>query len=1058
MSDLFHAENSEAVYLHKNLFSRPCSRLEAKCLIKNYLKVPYDLVNALNNAGLTRIGHLRGKTEQYLRETIPVSHKRIALLIEQLDKKSIAFPVSFEYMESDCPESFFSTFVDSAFFPQSLTAAPLNNREIAISASALAKLKAIGITSINDLVGIPDEFLLTQGHIGQSTLEKVKVRITRYAVNRGIADPVKLERGYKEAAQIQALVEKSQSGNERNCHGVSFDTQHGFKSAQPLEAPTTLANWLAEKTSAQDFATSIGITEVSASRTMGEIALEDIRDDNAASLSIIPSEQAEALKILLAENAARTSQAIPPCLASIPFDLLSRIALPEATSIGNATFAEVIDRSKHSLGLSYACELLGKFLSEQYALTAEAQTTDQLVNQVLLDSSPHLCDTHVYIYKQRHGLAGKKQTLQQIADTEGVTRERVRQIAKKIEDSLDMESESRLIIPRVLLVAAALDAQRNPIDFQHIYSAEGFLDDPFTLATFVPDVEIHGKDITIAEKRDRCFHCEKLRDVLEGVCNSEELITQDELIESVGCDQCAALSLPSPSCIRKSANLEAIDGYVGPASNPVIRSLKHPQSDRAAIASILYQSKTPLNYDSILALFKEKTGRTLTKPRAMSHFGSIKGSLLWGRETYLHERFAPNPASLIDEVENRVMELFRENGVPILGVGGVFELFKTRLIDSGVPNEQALYSLIRLHDYNELRLQEYPWICLDEEIGDRTSFAKFFYSVLAKNNGFITNAHAEAIATRAMAQSFALSGLAEYSPFLINANGGWYDIEAAHFDLKGVAQLATEVAANMKDSDIVSAEKVFEDHKERCHTLGVKSFDILYYLVDMLEDDLPIEATRKPHFVKSQHKGVSVRSFVRRYIQDANKPVTHLEIVEEFCVHRGIKERSLSPALFLSDDIVAVGDDVYWSKAAMGLDEAYLQRFDNVIAESIASCKKVAGLFFPIDSIASRLATLDSPIGTTWNSRLIATVFSESPTYRLFGEADSCVIDLSANPEITTTERFYVALLNNEFMGWSSFDAFAEYCKTYGIRKQLTPEFFDAFDAIEADAACIQVV
>lgn len=113
MSDLFHAENSEAVYLQKNLFSRPCSRLEAKCLIKNYLKVPYDLVNALNNAGLTRIGHLRGKTEQYLRETIPVSHKRIALLIEQLDKKASLFLSRSNTWKAIAPK---------AFSPRSLTA------------------------------------------------------------------------------------------------------------------------------------------------------------------------------------------------------------------------------------------------------------------------------------------------------------------------------------------------------------------------------------------------------------------------------------------------------------------------------------------------------------------------------------------------------------------------------------------------------------------------------------------------------------------------------------------------------------------------------------------------------------------------------------------------------------------------------------------------------------------------------------------------------------------------------------------------------------------------
>ena len=381
-------------------------------------------------------------------------------------------------------------------------------------------------------------------------------------------------------------------------------------------------------------------------------------------------------------------------------------------------------------------------------------------------------------------------------------------------------------------------------------------------------------------------------------------------------------------------------------------------------------------------------------------------------------------------------------------------------MEQGIPTHHALYSLLRRYSDPRLKLQEYPWICDVSSIGERTSFAKYFYSILEDNNGFITDEHARTIADKTMAQSFALGGLAEYSPFVINANGGWYDIGTAGFDMEGIASLAEEVAGGMRDNDIVSAVKVFEEYRERCFKYGVKSHDMLYYLVDMMEDNLPIEATRRPHFVKSEQKGLSAISVMRMYIEEADKPVSKDELYEEFVTKRRLNLRGICGSLLVNKEIIDIGNDRYWSRSKLAMDDEFIESVEAVIGEQISRSpsRRIANLFVALDSVIPSLSVLPQPSGIAWNTSLLRTALSKGERFRLFGESNNCLVNLQNNPGVTDVESFFKALLDNEFYGWSPFESFANYCKAHSIHSHIEPEFFDAFSLIEADEGSIQTL
>lgn len=1149
---------------------RNCSRLEAKCSIFLLLKTPYDLKRSLLESGLIYMGHLANMDRTRLFEQTPTSYSRIDLLISKIRGQGIKFPIVCPSLNQDEPDDFYSTYIDSAFFPAELNSLSLDNPDLHITPGFRAKLHQIGIDRIDDLIGVSDSALLAQKGIGDIALEKFKVGVAKFAVHNGIGDPLQAGRGYdimsvqpmpnnnssaarKTGDRIMPLVDGAilndlqlttsleeldftlatkrafaslgyttiddlvdkplspflqQSGiGQRSvskmqqvladfgipivgfASGVThedileenyrvpddlaelvgeqyapasqlleikFDSVQGFQVSAPITKPVSLAKWLSptgEAIFAGDKPHGIN-----GSTNIAEFAQRDLDLNNSLTDALLAADNKGQIQKRLIEKCEETSSLIPEYLSSLSFSLVCGLALPRFKPSMALTIEGALEKSKRSIGLSYALGLLGAILRVSHLLATQAQSSQQLASQLIVDAYPRATAQHIDIYKQRHGVGCSKRTLQEIADEVDLTRERIRQITKRIEDRFCLSSSLRFLIPRILVVDAVIKGDQELKGLATLVDSTPFMDSPSLVASLTDELISENNRFFLASKYDSCTKCEPLNRFLGDLDATNGLTAYDKMKDACHCDSCGSLSDPTKATVKSLGKIEIIEGYVGATNNPVIKSLKKPDNDRAAVASILYQSSEPLNYDMLVVLFREKTGRNLTKARAISYLGSLEDSLFWGRGTYLHRRFAPEPNKLIDRVKNQVMNLFSKNKVPILGVGGLFDIFKDELIESGIPGEQALYSLIRLQDYPELRLQEYPWVCLEGAIGDRTSFAKYFYSVLADNNGFITDAHAEAIAERTMAQSFALGGLAEYSPLLINANGGWYDIEAAGFDMEGIAQLATEVADKMKDDDIVSTVKVFDDYKARCYALGVKSYDILYYLIDMLEDDLPIEATRRPHLVKSQHKGLSVRAIARKFIRESDKPVTRLELIDEFSVHRGINASGLSSPILLGEDIVLVGSDTYWSKEALGLNGSYMDYFNEAIASKIGLSRKIANLFYPVASLASNLDGVNPPHGVRWNKELIHTVFSESNNYRLFGETSGCVVDINANPTTTSAESFYVDLLDNEFMGWSPFDAFAKWCANYGIRRDLEPEFFDAFDSIEADEFSIQAV
>ncbi|MCL2745666.1 MAG: hypothetical protein FWE48_01045 [Coriobacteriia bacterium] len=601
------------------------------------------------------------------------------------------------------------------------------------------------------------------------------------------------------------------------------------------------------------------------------------------------------------------------------------------------TFSEILTSNEPSLGELYLAEKAASIYASSIfnKLALQEDCAELLCCGAVAESlrKPHALT--IDIFAGRNALLGKeKQTLAEIGEESGLTRERVRQIEARATKPFVFNASERLLSWRIAVVSAALmqggggclaNLSNELVGLPSFYTNQTFE----SLLKITPDIMIDESGNGFLLKHLPCVDCEIVKHFADAIIDSESHISIADLADVLGCgEECFGVA-PSPDALsivlRDKHGLTIAGSVIGTRKAAAVWSASRPQSISGQIRAVMCETKRPVSAEEIAGIVSDRMGKTVAKSHVLSFMSRLDSDcLLWDTSTYILRRHAPFPEELLNRIAADIPGVFAKNDIPILGVNGVHDMYAGELRQEGVTSPQALYSLLRIIDDKRLVLREYPWICDAREIGERTSFPKYFLSVVERNNGFISDEHADQIASRAMVQSWQLNGLSIYSPFMMNANGGWHALETMGLDYGVIEQVVNEVAATMQDKELISVKKVFSDHMGLLTRSGVKSFDVLYRAIGLM-DGLPLKTSRIPHLVKSSDKRqVSTREAIRTFIKRKGGPCSQEEIFEEFAVKRGIGKNALSPSMFLGDGIFEIDDGVYCADEALELPLEYI--------------------------------------------------------------------------------------------------------------------------------------
>ncbi|MCL2137151.1 MAG: hypothetical protein FWH40_06490 [Coriobacteriia bacterium] len=758
-------------------------------------------------------------------------------------------------------------------------------------------------------------------------------------------------------------------------------------------------------------------------------------------------------------------------LLDVPLEWFQALAPHPVAS--DLTIGQALDNKSQSFSTLYYIHQINAYLADYIHLLDQADSPDQMFVQAMYEclDKPNLATLDVII--GRFGLFGsRKKTLASLGVDLHLTRERIRQIEKKAVVFFDPLRSKRLFMWRIATLSAAIKLggggtaeQLNQALAYMTGYPDWYLDSLSVLRQSPELVNIDERKNAgyFVAKDLACLGCERLQGLAEILVSSKGFIDISEINSQVACQDNCSKQVPPAAVLAKILEhiygLSSIGEIIGSRNNVQIMAASQPMNVSAQIRLAIVEAKEPITADEICRTVALRTGSNISKSQVLSYMSRSDGEcLLWNSSTYIYIDYAPFPEKLIRRIANDLDDLFEERRIPILGVNGVFDIYSAELVAEGIESPQALYSELRIIANDNLTLHEYPWICSAQQIGDRTTFAKYFYSIIEQNQGFISDEYAEDLTYRAMTQIWQLDGLGEYSPYLMRANGGWYSLEAMGLDLDIVRTIIQNTAKTMHEDEIISVKKIFADNEAVLSAGGVISYDILYRAVE-LQKDLPLKGSRMPHLVKSdtQNRRLTIKQVIRNYIAKKGGPCTHKELIEEFVENKGLSRTALSPSFFIGDNIIEIDDFVYCSKSALDMTAVYLGQFYQAFETIINKAPGISGLFYTMDTIAQQIDQLPILEGFAMTNKLVRFILQQNPRYRLFGYKKSCIVIAEDHPGINSMEDFYVAILKNCFKGRASILDFSAFCQLYEIHTEFKHSLFKSYDSIKLTNTMIRL-
>lgn len=449
-------------------------------------------------------------------------------------------------------------------------------------------------------------------------------------------------------------------------------------------------------------------------------------------------------------------------------------------------------------------------------------------------------------------------TLDEIGKQFGVTRERIRQIERKVWTQIALFKSSlkslEAIIVSVLRRCGSFDRLAHlkeqiqnklgwtakEVDYllDHYF---GVLSDKFE---FVSDDYITLTDY-------RCWKCDAFRrlvkEQVERVESSNGSLTIDEfskairtaLADSPQCTDCRSKSAPlSPELFlwlfKNDAQLQKSQDKM-----TVRRGSQFPGLNRSVLL-VLKIARCPLSKREILLELKKmfpKKNFTLkqiqsTTSNSPQCFDEI---FLWDRggihsETlYIHKDYIKTESPILDEIERLLSEEAQKGSVPQIRLNRIFNIYAARCEAAGIPNVYALFSCLKVRACPGFTFQRSPYIGFSGN-RQKISNAKILEDFVEQTGRPVTRQEMRAFGRSLGLQDEHISNTIVLTNLLATQNGYVLrnDFPADGPDFTAILDRIETV---LSKRSTLSVCDLFKSEKTRCQRLEISDAKMLYSLL-----------------------------------------------------------------------------------------------------------------------------------------------------------------------------------------------------------------------------------
>lgn len=668
------------------------------------------------------------------------------------------------------------------------------------------------------------------------------------------------------------------------------------------------------------------------------------------------------------------------------------------------------------------------------------------------------------IMEMRLGLlTGHPATLEACAASEGITRERVRQIQARAVEKLKNPYVVAMLSEFWASVIRCLDGTGGIVSLDELAPVlreeyqwpstpktavlAGILD--FCPAFLVSGNSVYSKD------QVECVNCDSIRvAILRAVDRHAELPLDDASNVLLQC--CNECNSPAASrlswfssdfiqhIIQSSESLCAKTRYRDGVLYSIDEWTLRFGYQYLAAAIVLKRKGKPMHFSEVAAELQRLRDDEITDRVVHECLNRCEDVMLWDRGTFIHVDHLNVPHDLLGDIEAWLVGQLR-NGIPCMSVFGVFTQFANECKRAGVISESALYSSLRLFGGDVLAYPRYPYIYLRHRGAEHVPGYLIVEDWLRDAEGPVSNKRLkEFVCTEMGMKPFQLARIKNQVPNVVQ-NDAWEYLHTSTltFGKDDVAPLVSHAQRLLSDSPSVSATKIFQDKAVTCHQMGISGPRMLFNVLRVFAADV-LNSKGYPT-VKAQDKHEAgkwrgVVADVEAFIKAQGRPCASDEISEEFVEKLGYRPATVFSVLYRGNvfrylqGCIVHRDVIEWDDAKQSL-------LERVLREAYRQARDAGMAYGELDRVIEaregELPTLGHDI--PWTATLLADIAGKSHSFAVMGTAENAFVESPNDLCIGSLGDLVAWLLRTEYGGAMNHGELTDALRSRGIvRKNLT--------------------
>lgn len=630
--------------------------------------------------------------------------------------------------------------------------------------------------------------------------------------------------------------------------------------------------------------------------------------------------------------------------------------------------------------------------------------------------SLHQLSLKIFEERFRGFHSGESVTLQSLGDKYGVTRERVRQIAGKTLDKLG-NLESRWVEK---IVEQAKNKQYLTNDY---FNLDEFVD--FILVQILESHDLNYKPELNCFTIHSDTEFNELNKQASREINHEfkgRLTTKSEIDDFIA--DFASRHQIGEELVQMLFNgyfihVESLDGYILSNTN------KH---DAAQIVLSQYPDGLDVykDIDRIAdELNKVLPGEFKADRSTSTLFLTSKDCYLWGRGRYIHKNYVNFDAPILDDILKQTEEIVNERG--ILSVNRLYKDHEEQLKALNIPNEYALYTLLRTKESDELSFIKFPKIYpAGSDRKENSEIIKDYIRKLGKPIPVkdLKKHFMKELGWKKFTIEFAISN--DYEIFSCD----WGIITVAELDpavnQDKLKTIHDKIARNLKEQDVVHINKFYVDYESLCRSMNIDNALYLYNALRYYfhEELLYFRYPYITEFGREFDEMTNVK-LIESYVLEEMAEVSREEVADWVINELGGNDGTVHNVLSSSNNLLTYTrgkfgelihrDVIGWNdekeKQLIQVIQDYTEQFKDDFEKPFINLDKA------LDDIESQLPELDNDV--LWTSDLIADILKRSTqhSFLIIGSSDKIVINQSLFNQIGSHTQFIEYMLLKHFNG-----------------------------------------